>query len=65
MNLKINTNSKMQRRNRSSYLSEDNVLGFLANDESEEEVSDSDWIGFLLMTTEKKYLHVIYLLKQI
>ena len=30
----------------SSYLSEDKVLGFLANDESEEkEVSDADWIS--------------------
>ena len=29
----------------SSYLSKDEVLGFLANDESEKEVSGSDWIS--------------------
>ena len=36
----------MQRSNRLSYLSEDEVLGFLAKDNGEEEeISDLDWIS--------------------
>ena len=56
----------MLRNNMSRYLFEDEVLDFLASDDSEEEKL-ATWIGFLQMIakkTGKKYLHVIHLLKK-